>query len=77
MWRYRPKHVLVQQFPDKINCVTLHLVGYILEYSYDAQTHKRLRMTFVNALLSLALVLNSPMPGVASEYWKSKEFELE
>ena len=34
-----PKHV--EQFPDKINCVTLHLVGYILEYSYDARTHKR------------------------------------
>jgi len=29
-WRYHPKHV--EQFPDKINCVTLHLVGYILEY---------------------------------------------
>jgi hypothetical protein len=28
-WCYHPKHV--QQFPDKINCVTLHLVGYILE----------------------------------------------
>jgi hypothetical protein len=25
-----PKHV--EQFPDKINCLTLHLVGYILEY---------------------------------------------
>jgi hypothetical protein len=24
-----PKHV--QQFPDTINCVILHLVGYILE----------------------------------------------
>ena len=32
------KHV--EQFPDKINCVTLHLVGYILEYSYDARTHE-------------------------------------
>ena len=30
-WKYRLKHV--EQFPDKINCVTLHLVGYILEYS--------------------------------------------
>ena len=30
-WNYHPKHV--EQFPDKINCVTLHLVGYILEYS--------------------------------------------
>jgi hypothetical protein len=35
-WRYHPKHV--EQFPDKINCVTLHLDGYslyqnkILEY---------------------------------------------
>ena len=29
-WRYHPKQV--EQFPDKINCVTLHLVGYILEY---------------------------------------------
>jgi hypothetical protein len=28
-WMYRPKHV--EQFPDKINCVRLHLVGYILE----------------------------------------------
>jgi len=37
-WRYHPKHV--EQFPDKINCVMLHLVGYILEYSYDAWTHE-------------------------------------
>jgi hypothetical protein len=36
-WRYHQKHV--EQFPD-INCVTLHLVGYILEYIYDARTHK-------------------------------------
>jgi len=38
-WWYHPKHV--EKFPDKINCVTLHLVGYILEYPYDARTHKR------------------------------------
>ena len=38
-WWYHPKHV--EQFPDKINGVTLHLVGYILEYSYDARTHER------------------------------------
>ena len=37
-WWYHPKHV--EQFPDNINCVTLHLVGYILEYYYDARTHK-------------------------------------
>jgi hypothetical protein len=29
-WRYLPKYV--EQFSDKINCVTLHLVGYIFEY---------------------------------------------
>jgi hypothetical protein len=27
--------------PDKINCVTLHLIGHILEYSYDAWTRER------------------------------------
>jgi hypothetical protein len=32
------KHV--EQFPDKINYVMLHLVGYILEYYYDAQTQE-------------------------------------
>jgi len=32
---------LMWLFPDIINCVTLHIVGYILEYSYDAWTHKR------------------------------------
>jgi hypothetical protein len=26
-WWYHP---YVEQFPDKINCVTLHLIGYIL-----------------------------------------------
>jgi hypothetical protein len=36
-WWYYSKHV--EQFPDKVNCVTLHLVGYILEYYYDARTH--------------------------------------
>jgi hypothetical protein len=30
-WRYHPKYV--EQFSDKINCVMLHLVGYILEYA--------------------------------------------
>jgi hypothetical protein len=28
-WWYHPKYV--GQFPNKINCVTLHLFGYILE----------------------------------------------
>ena len=39
-WWHHPKHV--EQFLDKINCVTLYLVGYKLEYSYDARTHERL-----------------------------------
>ena len=39
MFLYHLKHV--EQFPDKINCVTSHLVGYILEYYYDAWTHER------------------------------------
>jgi len=34
-----PKYV--EQFPDKIKRVTLHLVGYILEYSYNARTNER------------------------------------
>jgi hypothetical protein len=29
-WWYHPKNV--EQFPDKINCVTLHLVGYMSEF---------------------------------------------
>jgi len=29
-WWFHPNSV--EQFPDKINCVTLHLVGYILEH---------------------------------------------
>jgi hypothetical protein len=29
-WCYHPKYV--EQFPHKIICITLHLVGYILEY---------------------------------------------
>jgi len=37
-WRYHPKHV--EEFLDKINCVTLLLVGNILGYSYDARTHE-------------------------------------
>jgi hypothetical protein len=29
---YHPKHV--EQFPDNPNCVTLHLVGHILEHTH-------------------------------------------
>jgi hypothetical protein len=37
-WWYHP--IYVEQFPDKIKRVTLHLVEHILEYSYDARTHR-------------------------------------
>ena len=33
VWWYHPKHV--EQFPDKINCVTLHLVGYTVYLNTD------------------------------------------
>ena len=36
-WWYHPKHV--EQFPDKINCVTLHLVGHTLEHVHRASRH--------------------------------------
>ena len=32
-WRYYPKHV--EQFPNKINCLTSHLVIYIYIYIYE------------------------------------------
>jgi len=35
---YHRKHV--EQFLDKINCVTLHLIGHILKYYHDSRTHK-------------------------------------
>ena len=35
-WWYHPNHV--EQFQDKINCVTLHLVGHILEYTIAMPT---------------------------------------
>jgi hypothetical protein len=37
-WRYHSKHV--EQFPDKIKCVKLHLVGYISE-QYKRIRHSR------------------------------------
>jgi hypothetical protein len=40
-WWYHLKHV--EQFPFKINCVMLHLVGYILE------SNRRLRLPLLPA----------------------------
>ena len=39
-WWYHPKHV--EQFPDKINCVTLHLVGHILEYNSSTSVNSNI-----------------------------------
>jgi len=52
VWWYYLKHV--EQFPDKINCVTLHLVGYILEYTTIYDT--------INLLHVLAPSLRMPKP---------------
>jgi hypothetical protein len=38
-WWYQPKYI--EKFPDKINCVTLHLVVYILEYCVNSEVHTR------------------------------------
>jgi len=50
-WRYHPKHL--EQFPDKINCVTLHLVGYtrILEFFYYIVTN-----LFISPIISCELI---------------------
>ena len=46
-WWYHPKHV--EQFPDKINCVTLHLVGYIYIY-----------IIYLSGLLTAVAVFRNP-----------------
>jgi len=57
-WWYHPKHV--EQFPDKINCVKLHLVWYILEqnirikfyefnYNKSAFSSLQLQQSYYNA----------------------------
>jgi hypothetical protein len=48
-WRYHLKHV--EQFPDKINCVTLHLVGY----SVHGYTKMRSQHSFINTSIQLAI----------------------
>jgi len=40
VWCYHPKHV--EQFPDKINCVTLYLVGYILKQMSSRISQKKM-----------------------------------
>jgi len=37
-WRNHLKPA--EQFTDKINCVHLHLVGYLLTQNYDARSHE-------------------------------------
>jgi hypothetical protein len=38
-WKYQPKHV--EQFPDINKVCNVAFFGYILEYTYNARTHKR------------------------------------
>jgi hypothetical protein len=51
-------HLVRYVFPDKISCVTLHLVRYILEYFYDAQTHE-LKISDSNRVNFILLILKS------------------
>jgi len=37
-WRNHPKYV--EQFTDKIDCIWVHLVGYLLTYNCDARSHE-------------------------------------
>jgi len=43
-WRSHLKHV--ELFTDKINCVQLHLVEYLLTQNYDARSHEH-KKTFI------------------------------
>jgi len=56
-WRYHPKHV--EQFPDKINAVMLHLVGYtsILEYRSCNFREKKERKQGIKCLHCCRFVL--------------------
>jgi len=38
VWRNQAKHV--ERFTDKINCVYLHLAGYLLTQNYVALSHE-------------------------------------
>ena len=57
MWWYHPKHI--EQFPDKINCVTLHLVGHILEYCKFASGFCALR-----PVPNITMTLHSYLPVI-------------
>jgi len=67
-WWYKPKHV--EQFPDKINCVTLHLVGYTwsVRKVSDLWPGKRNWLTWsVGHLITLKVVplgLHTLLPAV-------------
>jgi hypothetical protein len=51
-WWYHTKPV--EQFPDKINCITLHLVGYVLEYS----------ISFFLSFFFVALIMCEAVAGI-------------
>jgi len=47
VWCYHPKYV--EEFPDKMNCVTLHLVGYIIERDVISCTERNILKCFWTA----------------------------
>jgi hypothetical protein len=62
-WRYHPKHV--EQFPDEINCITLHLVRYILEY-----------WNRISPCVLLGHTFDSVVGEFRMLYWEGREKEL-
>jgi hypothetical protein len=55
----KPKHV--EQFPDKINCVTLHLMGYISEY--ESTYHLICTSVHLMTLLLTVPLMQRPIVG--------------
>ena len=58
-WWNHPKHV--EQFPNKINCVTLHLVGYtcILEYILQSFNITVPTQTYLPVLLIVTVLCSN------------------
>jgi hypothetical protein len=57
---------MYSSFQKQINSVTFHLVGYILEYTYDARTHERYTHfvfnNFVSEIVPLVVLKNMVEP---------------
>jgi hypothetical protein len=63
--RYHPKPV--EHFPD-INSAMLHLVGYILDYTYNAWTHKC--STFLTNTFIYLLIIDPIMYFKSEHVWR-------